>query len=375
MVRGGPDADGWPRLRDSIVVQRDGDELLFVLTASRTVKRFAVDGMVLRLLPLLDGRSSVEQLARLVDGDAADLAEVLALMRREKLLSRNADPTTTQALGCDRVAYYDRQLRLFQDFCDEGLTDDHDGARLQRRLERATVLICGIGGLGSWVAHCLAAAGVGTLRLCDFDVVEASNLTRQVLFAAADIGRSKVDAARDRLRAVNPQVTVMGINRRVGGAADLTDLVAGADLAIGCADQPDVVTVADWVTEACWPAIPHIIGGGYAYHIGILGVTVLPGRSACWRCVRAETRTDHGRDRAEPFIGKRPLAGATGALAGLVGSAVAWEAIRVLTGLPSAFADRWTEIDYWPMQVLTRAIPRRPHCPLCGTGRGAAEGS
>lgn len=361
-----------PRLRDSVVVQREGNELLFVNTATRRVKRFAVTEPVLRLLPLLDGTREVAELAqRVLEGvpaaqAVAGLQRILQLMHSEKLLSAVPDlAANAQRLGGEQAARYDRQLRLFQDFCDEGLSEEPDGVTLQEILGRGTVLICGIGGLGGWVAQSLAASGVGTLRLCDVDAVEDSNLTRQVLFGTGDVGRLKVDAAADRIRAVNPHVTVIGHDRRLGGLADLSELVDGCDLVINCADQPDTATVNAWVSDACHPHTPHLLGGGYAYHIGIFGITVLPGRSSCWDCTVAETKADHGRDRAARFIAKRDRAGATGSLAGLVGNALAWEALRVLTGMPAAFTNRWSEVDYWSMQVRSRAIPQRAECPRC----------
>lgn len=366
-------AEWRPRLRESIIVQRDADELLFLFSASRLVKRFAVDDLVLRALPQLDGTKTVADLADALGGDPASTAEdlraMLGVLEEEKILSKISDPSAVAAgmLGHGPAEFYDRQVRLLQDFCDEGLGDSDEGAALQQRIGQATAVVCGLGGTGSWVAHSLAAAGVGTLRLCDFDRVEASNLTRQVLFSMADIGRLKTEAAADRMRAVNPHVRVRAFNREIRGPDDLTDLVTGANVVINTADQPSPNSISAWVARACWPAaVPHIMGSGYSYNMGILGTTILPGETACWECLRAETFTDHGRDRSTAFIGRRERAGALGSLSGMVGNILAWESIRVIAGLPAGLAGRWAELDYWPLQVRTRDVPGRPQCPNCG---------
>ncbi|MER6948281.1 ThiF family adenylyltransferase [Nonomuraea sp. NPDC000554] len=326
-----------------------------------------------RVVVLLDGRRTVDDIERMVcDGDSErreDLRDVLTVLSEERILSKVGDVAEEFGrLGGERAEFYDRQLRLLQDFCDEGLADCASGVQLQKRLDGSTAVVCGVGGLGGWVTLSLANAGVGTIRLCDFDRVEPSNLTRQALFTAADTGRHKVDAAAARLRAVNPFITVEPVNRRIDGPGDLADLLDGADVLVNAADQPSANDVAGWVAEACWPDVPHIMGTGYAYHIGVIGTTIVPGRSACWACVRAETFADHGRDRMKSLVGKREKAGAIGALCGLVGNILAWEAVRVLTGLPPAFTGRWTEIDFWPLELRSRPIPQRPDCPACGAG-------
>ncbi|HEU5160130.1 MAG TPA: TOMM precursor leader peptide-binding protein [Streptosporangiaceae bacterium] len=355
-----------PRLRDSIIVQRDGDELLFLFSANRTVKRFAVNEVALRLLPLLDGTRTLTDLYELASPE--ELRPILDVLREERILSGTSDiaADAADALGSVQADHYDRQLRLFQDFCDEGLSDLPGGVDLQRALGAATIAVCGAGGLGSWVLHSLAAAGTGTIRVCDFDRVEPSNLTRQVLFAATDVGRPKTEAAAERLRTINPHIAVEPIERKITCPDDLEDVVAGVDLLVNCADQPDPIALATVVSAACQPTVPHIMGASYAYHVGILGTTIIPGKTACWECVRTETLADHGRDRAVTYISRRERAGVAGPLSGMVGNLLAWEAIRVLTGLPPALSDRWVEFDYWPLRVQERPVPRRPGCPVCG---------
>ncbi|MFC1444046.1 ThiF family adenylyltransferase [Streptacidiphilus sp. N1-10] len=359
-----------PRLRDSLVVEQDGGELSFISTSDRRVQRFSASETVFRMIPLLDGRHTVSELLACLCADSEELAHdvcsALVTLREERLLSKVAKSVDANAaVTPDHLSRYDRQIRLFQDFCDSDLLDYEEGLAAQRRLTSARVLVCGIGGLGSVVASSLAASGVGTVILCDDDVVEESNLTRQLMYSVDDIGSGKADALAARLSRINPYVSVVPEKRKVEFASDITDLVAAADLVISCADQPSVTEMAEIMTEACWPRTPHIIGGGYSYHVGIVGLLVIPGVTACWHCLRTEVVHEHGRDRAVPLIPKSRHAGILGAQSGIIGNMISWEAIRFLIGMGTAICNRWLELNYGPMSFSERIVPRRPDCPWC----------
>ena len=366
------DALSWrPRLRDSLLVERDGDDLQFISTADRRVKRFTASPLALRLIPLLDGRRTVAELIEQLGADSEEavreLCEALVALREERLLSRTADPLVgPTGLPSAQLPRYERQIRLFQELCDSDQLDYPSGLTAQDRLAEATVLVCGAGGLGSVVTSALAAAGVGELVLCDDDVVEESNLTRQLMYSLDDLGRSKAEALASRLALINPHSRVRPERLRVRRAADLRGLARTADLVICCADQPSVAEMAGIVTEACWPDTAHIIGGSYSYHVGMLGLLVVPGVTACWHCLLAEVGQEHGRDRAAPFVAKKQNGGILGAQSGIIGNMIAWEAVRYLIGMPTALSDRWLELDYGPMAFSERRLRRRPDCPRCG---------
>ena len=368
----GADVLSWrPRLRSSLVVERDGDELQFVSTADRRVKRFAASPLVFRLVPLLDGRRTVTELIGQLCADSEEsvreLCEALVALREERLLSRTADPMVGPSnLPSEQLPRYERQIRLFQELCDSDLLDYQAGLTAQDRLAGATVLVCGAGGLGSVVTSTLAAAGVGDIILCDDDVVEESNLTRQLMYSLDDIGSSKADALASRLARINPHSRVRPEKLRVRCAADLSGLARTADLVICCADQPSVTEMAGIITEACWPDTAHIIGGSYSYHVGMLGLLVIPGVTACWHCLLAEVGQEHGRDRAAPFVPKSPNGGILGAQSGIIGNMIAWEAVRYLIGMGTALSNRWLELDYGPMSFSERPLQRRPDCHWCG---------
>jgi bacteriocin biosynthesis cyclodehydratase domain-containing protein len=366
------DARG-PSLRNSVLAFRQDDTVQFIFTANGTVKTFAADDMIIQLVSLLDGSRSEAELAREVSGSPSysleHFDEAMRVMREENLLlepeRRDQAPDFTTA----ELARYDRQLLLFADISADGtLPPGRTALDLQRSIRDSTVVVLGIGGLGGWLATALAAAGVGTLRICDFDSVEPSNLNRQILFSAADTGRSKIACAAEKLGIINPHTAVEPIELHLGPDSDLAATLADADLVINCADRPSALATSEWLFRACWHrGIPHIIGGSYSYHLGLLGTTLLPGQTACWECLRAETADDHGRDRATVLAPRSGPGASLVMFVGVLGNLLAWEALRILTGMPAALANRWAEVDFRNLAIRSRTITRRPECQYCGT--------
>ncbi len=221
----------------------------------------------------------------------------------------------------------------------------------QQRLNAARVGIVGMGGVGSPAALYLTAAGVAILRLIDDDVVGLSNLQRQIAFATADIGRPKVEAGAGALTALNPHV-------RIEPAAErLTDrtaarLIEGCDLVI---DGTDDFTARFAVNAACVAARIPLVSGALGRWSGQVGV--FTGRP-CYRCLVAE---------APPDAETCARVGVVGALAGVVGSMAALEAIKLITGAGDPLAGRLLIYDGLAGAARTVTVAADPGCPVCGT--------
>jgi molybdopterin-synthase adenylyltransferase len=191
----------------------------------------------------------------------------------------------------------------------------------QDRLRESSVLVIGAGGLGSPAALYLAAAGVGTIGLCDFDEVEASNLQRQVLHATPDIGRPKVESARDHLAALNPHVNFV-LHPHRADASNLREMVRAYDFVLDCADGFPIKFL---INDAC------VLENKPFCHAGVLRwegqiLTCLPWRSASYRCVFSEPPPPE----AVPSCSQ---AGVFGPLVGVLGTLQASEAIKYLIGI------------------------------------------
>ncbi|MDP3399628.1 MAG: molybdopterin-synthase adenylyltransferase MoeB [Brevundimonas sp.] len=220
----------------------------------------------------------------------------------------------------------------------------------QQRLKAARVLIVGMGGVGGPAALYLAAAGIGTLGLVDDDTVSLSNLQRQIQFDTADVGASKVEVSARRLTALNPHVEVQTFAERLSPDT-ASQRVAGWDLVI---DGTDDFETRMAVNAACVQARVPLVSGA----LGAWGgqVAVFEGRP-CYRCLVPDIPPD-----AETCA----RVGVIGALAGLIGSLVALEAIKRLTGAGDPLTGRLWIHNALTGQTRTVRIAADPACPVCG---------
>lgn len=231
------------------------------------------------------------------------------------------------------------------------LTLPEIGPAGQARLRTAKVLVVGLGGLGSPAAFYLVAAGIGTVGLLDSDVVDLSNLQRQILHAGNDIGHRKVESAARKLQALNPEVEIRGHPVRLG-PDNAASLVSGYDLVL---DATDNFQAKFLIADVC-----HEVRKPYV-HAGILRfggqvMTVFPGETTCYRCVFGS---------APPAVTDLP-AGPVGAVPGVIGSLQAMEAIKVLLGIGNPLTNRLLTWDALKMSFREIPLGRNPQCPLCG---------
>lgn len=220
----------------------------------------------------------------------------------------------------------------------------------QQRLKAARVLIVGAGGLGAPAALYLAAAGVGTLVLVDPDRVDVSNLQRQVIYTQGDVGRCKVEAAAERLQALNPHVHVERVPVHLE-EANARALVRGCDLVL---DGTDDFATRFSVNAACVAEHVTLVSGAIGRWTGQVGVFR---RAPCYRCLVPEI---------PPEAETCSAVGVVGALAGVVGSMMALEAIKILTGAGDSLAGRLLIYDGLSAETRTVRIGADPDCEVCG---------
>jgi molybdopterin/thiamine biosynthesis adenylyltransferase/rhodanese-related sulfurtransferase len=217
------------------------------------------------------------------------------------------------------------------------------------------VLLVGAGGLGSPVALYLAAAGVGTLGLVEFDVVDLSNLQRQILHGSAGIGSAKIDSARDRLVDINPNVTIEPYRTRLTSENAL-DIARGYDLIV---DGTDNFATRYLVNDtSVLLGIPNVYGSVYRFE-GQASVFGAP-HGPCYRCLF--------RDPPPPnLVPGCAEGGVLGVVPGLVGTIQATEALKILLGLGDTLVGKLLTIDALKMSFRTLSIRKDPSCPACGT--------
>ena len=234
------------------------------------------------------------------------------------------------------------------------------GSQGQRKLIQSKALIIGAGGLGSPSAVYLALAGVGTIGIVDFDVVDLSNLQRQILHHTADVGRPKLQSAKDNLRAYNPDVNVVLHEARLE-SDNAMDIIGQYDLVVNGADN---FATRYLVNDACYLLGKPLVDGSILIFDGQTTV-FLPGQG-CYRCLFP----------APPPPGMVPNcaeAGVLGALTGLVGSIQATEALKLILGIGESLSSRLILIDALSMTFREVKLKRNPACPLCGDSPTVTE--
>jgi len=227
------------------------------------------------------------------------------------------------------------------------------GSSGQRKLMESKVLIVGAGGLGSPSAVYLALAGVGTVGLVDFDVVDLSNLQRQILHQNSDVGRPKVVSAKETISSYNPDVNVQIHETRLT-SENAFDIISNYDMVVNGADN---FASRYLINDACYLLNKPLIDGSILIFDGQATVYI-PG-NGCYRCLFP----------SPPPPGAVPScaeAGVLGALTGLVGSIQAVETLKLLLGIGESLSSRLLLIDALSMDFRTVKIRRNPNCPLCG---------
>ncbi|MBR1687779.1 MAG: molybdopterin-synthase adenylyltransferase MoeB [Prevotella sp.] len=227
------------------------------------------------------------------------------------------------------------------------------GVEGQEKILGARVLIVGAGGLGAPAALYLAAAGVGTIGIVDADVVDLSNLQRQIIHFTRDVGTPKVESARQKMQAINPDVKVETYHEFLD-SANARQIIEPYDFVI---DGTDNFPVKFLINDAC------VMAGKAFSHGGILRFngqtfTHLPG-TACYRCFFKEP----------PPAGAVPTcsqAGVLGAIAGMLGTIQAAEALKYITGIGQLLTNRLLTFDAKQMQFRTINVKRRATCEVCG---------
>ena len=223
----------------------------------------------------------------------------------------------------------------------------------QERLKAAAVLVVGAGALGSPVATYLAAAGVGQIGVVDHDAVELSNLHRQPLHFTPDLGLPKASNAVVKLSALNPEVHVEQYPVRLD-RSNAEPIVMGADLVVDCSDSFETRYV---VNDACCAQRVPLVEGGVLGFVSLV-MSIRPGESACYRCAFPTEPVDAPSCRE---------AGVLGAMAGIVGSIQALEAIKLVAGVGEPLLDTILHIDGASLAFTRVSTERVADCPACAS--------
>ena len=330
------------------------------------------DGWVWTMLTAMDGSRTVPQVIDHVSATHPD--QPVAVLRDgvEQLLSSGyiedvAGPIPAVLSERD-LSRYDRAVGYFRWL---GLTPRQSSWDPQARLRNARVTILGVGGTGGIAAMALAAAGVGHLHCVDPDVVELSNLSRQVIYTEDNIGKPKADSAVARLRGLNSDIKVTGQRLEATCEQDVLGLARECDVLLLGADKPSELRI--WTNRACLAAKRPWVDSGYhgpAVHVAAF----IPGEGPCWECTRLALRDTLTADGAHPDpTPQRTVAVfyAVGAVpAGISGYLAAHLVIGLLTDIPKVTPGRLEVVNLAALAApFAIDHPPHPECPACKAAR------
>ncbi len=222
----------------------------------------------------------------------------------------------------------------------------------QEKLLAAHILIIGTGGLGSPAAMYLAAAGIGTLTLCDDDVVDLSNLQRQISHSTNDIGMDKVISTQQALKKINPTIKIITLKQRLAGE-QLNIAVAKADVVLDCTDNFGTRFA---INKACVKHHTALVSGAAIRFEGQVSVFVSGDNSPCYNCLY----TENGED-----LQNCATNGVIAPLTGIIGSVQALEAMKLIMGIGESLAGRLLLLDGLTMEWQSMKLRKNVHCPTC----------
>lgn len=348
-----------PRLRRSLqqIKSADGDLYLLDPGSERDLQIEQPDDSAKRLLVALDGSRTRDELED--EFGVAEVEEAITSLCRWGALEDAADE---DLIHPQVSARFDRQLRYFSD-----VSRGPSPSECQNRLEAAAVAVLGVGGLGGWSALALASCGVGKMLLLDCDTVELTNLNRQVLYGESDIGRSKVEAAAERLSSLNSRMQVELRPTRIESVEDVRSAISGCDVVVDAVDWP-AHDIEHWVNQACFEAGVPFMAMSHSPPMARVGPLYVPGTTGCYACQEIAYRREYELFEAmvDQLRAQPSPAPVVGPMCAQIGGHVALDLLHYLTGIvePSTLGTAFF-YDVRTMEQRRERVTREPDCQIC----------
>lgn len=354
-----------PKLRSSVstIVLNENIIEFFLSNTRKQVRIKLPNSKLVDLILALDGTKSVVEISMeyQLDSDAVNsLINLLTFLQQKSVITDSNMVHINESLS-----KYRRVIHFLEDFA-ESREDLH---YMWGNIHSSHVLIIGLGAVGTWIAITLAQSGVKHFTLIDNDVVELSNLHRQLSYFEDDIGKNKLDVCERNLQILDPDIIVNKVHSTLKEGM-LSEYLTDVDLVINCADKPTVDMTTLWVGESCMPKeIPHIIAGGYNLHLSLIGQTIIPHHSACVKCFQLELDRMNQIDTSniKKLQIKNRKIGSFGPLCSISASMVSMEAIKVLSKrIKPANLNRRGEFNIYSMDIEYTGVSKLDSCPWCG---------
>lgn len=353
------------KLRSSVSVVNLGNNVLelFKTNTRKAIHLKTNDESIERIILSMDGNTPDSEIgARLeIDTESDDYKKLISYLKRRAVLSNDSLVVTR-----DDYSKYRRVIHFIEDYSDS----DESLLEMWENIRNSTVIIIGLGAVGTWTVVNLVQSGVKNLILIDNDDVDITNLHRQFGFCEKDIGKKKTSVLKNKLMQIEGDVHIREINVFLDEGTLSEYITEHIDLIINCADKPSVDQTSEWVGRYCMDhSIPHIVGGGYNLHLSLVGQTILPGQTACFKCfdVQLKAINDIEGTSIKRLNTKNRKIGSFGPMCSIVASFIGMEAIKVLSKrIPPDNVNRRGEFDIYEMQLKYNQFNKLEDCPWCG---------
>lgn len=354
------------RLRQSVgVVVTDGNVEFFKSNVRESIKIKIAYPNIIELLRQFDGQTNISDIASSISEAEVDAEQLYNLA---KFLHDNHILIKDDLQYPDDIACSDyRLINTLEDLCHSS----REVIECIKKINNANVMIVGLGAVGSQICSYLCQAGVGKLTLVDNDFVESSNLHRQFFFES-DIGKRKGSALSTSLSRLNKKTKVDVIQSFINNEFfNEKSSFESFDLIINCADSPSVDKTSEWIATYCMKnRIPHIIGGGYNLHQTLIGQTIIPFKTACFRCFEIYLDEINNKElfRVKKLHREGRKLGSYSPLAGLAASLAALDALKVIAGKDqfSLQSNKRIEFNFITGEFNVTAVNKNPSCDWCG---------
>ena len=352
-----------PALKESLyAMMLPGNTLVLGGTPGEGVVMPNVSAFDYQLLLLLDGALTITEItaqlnAHKITCSEIDVIHALHALDEQRLLE---DHSIASNMPEER---YNRQALFFAAMQKRGMPY---ASHIQERLQRSHIVLFGLGGFGSHLFYEFAAMGVGKLTLVDYECVEISNLNRQILYNEADVGKSKLDAAREKSRFMNSSIEYVFIEKKISSSDDFSQTMAGADLAVLVADNPREHIFA-WINHAAYQChVPVLFSLGASQESIRIGPLVVPGKTACFNCSMPGVKLS-GEDALVQFINRRHHHGIIIPHLMIASGMMGLESIKHLTGYGNCrLYNHRIFLDVNTYETRTQEISPRKNCEYCG---------
>lgn len=329
------------KIKDSLYVLRDLEgHYYFVSTSTRRIRKFQVDALVEEVVGSLESEVLESDLiGRLSPKYGTQKVDLCLRALEQEGIVRKYEEDLMQGR-------HSRQLL----FLDELTGSQEETLELQRRIEHSKVAVFGVGGIGTWIVNGLHQIGVREIRVTDPDVVEETNLNRQLFFDSGDIGGYKVEVVKAKL----PDANIVPFRKRVEQQENLEEIVAGCNFLVNCTDSPSVEETTRVIDEYAFRhGIPYCVAGGYNLHLGMVGPIIIPGTTKTFGdFIEYQKRMDPLKDLVKVRDVKQT--GNLGPIAGAIANIQVMEIFKYLTGRGRINLNRFAEIDFMDFSVEWR---------------------